>query len=514
MKRLLITPLLAVLALAAGCGGSGGDPDADPAAVVPANAPVYVEATLDPSDDVREVAKKLSGSEDPGAELERLLERSVNEDGDDFSWDKDVKPWVGDRVAVFVTSISVSGSGPDAQAALVAPTEDADKAQEFLERDLAERDPGEQAPKVVDRTHRDVEYKVDTAGDEAVAIVEDYAVTGNEKAVRGAIDAAAGEALADADAYKQARDQVSDDGLAFAYVRTSALVSALGPQGAALRPFLGQAGDTIGIALDAENDAVRVETASLGVRGGAAGGGAGDVLATLPGDSWVALGVADIGKSLDQALRQFGQLGAFGGIDLEQILGQVEQQTGIDVREDLISWMGDGGVFVRGEGISDLGGALVVESSDPERTARVIPRLARFMAQAAEARVSPLRRSGVDEGATLRFPQLPLPVHLAAAGDRFILAVTDGALDAALEPGSPLSESAAFKRAGEQLGDGIQPSFFLDVAPVRALLDQTGALEGREAQKAREVLERLTVLAAGGKREDDVQRGRFVIGVK
>jgi Protein of unknown function (DUF3352) len=515
MNRLLITPLLAVLALAAGCGGSGGDPDADPASIVPARAPVYLEATLDPDDDVRAVARKLAGTDDPGGELQKLFERAVNEGGGDFSWKDDVEPWIGDRVGIFVTSVTASASSPDAEAALVAPTDDPDKAQEFLERELAERESGEPAPKVADRKHRDVEYKVDTAGDNAVAIVEDFAVTGTERAVRGAIDAAEGDALSDADAYKQARDQVSDEGVAFGYVRLSALVGALGPQGAALRPLLGQAGETIGIALDASDDALRVETASLGVRGGGgAAAGPGEVLAGLPGDAWLAAGVSDIGGQIDRALRQFGQLGAFGGIDLEQILGQIKQQTGIDVREDLISWMGDGGLFVRGGSLSEIGGALVVKSSDPARTERVIPRLGRFLEQVAEARVSPLRRSGVDAGVTLRFEQVPLPIHLAAAGDQFVVAVTDGALDAALDPGRPLSESPAFKQAGEQLGDGIAPAFFLDVAPVRALLDETGALEGADAKRAREVLDRLTGIAAGGKREDDVQRGRLVVGVK
>ena len=69
MKRPTASRLpLAVLALAAGCGGSGGDPDADPAAIVPARAPVYLEAQRSsPSDDVEaSSAKKLSGDGGPG----------------------------------------------------------------------------------------------------------------------------------------------------------------------------------------------------------------------------------------------------------------------------------------------------------------------------------------------------------------------------------------------------------------------------------------------------------------
>lgn len=208
-------PLLAAAgaaALAVGCGGSSsGAADADPAAVVPANAPLYVEAAVKPdgetSDEIKALSKKLAGIDDPGAELKREFEKSVNEDGGpQFSWKDDIDPWVGDRVGFFLSSFNPSEG--DGEGALVAATSDADKAKETLEKALAEKDEGDPAPKIAERKQGDVTYKVDTTDDTAVAIVDDYAVVGTEGGVKAAIDASAGEGLEEADAFAKARDQV------------------------------------------------------------------------------------------------------------------------------------------------------------------------------------------------------------------------------------------------------------------------------------------------------------------
>jgi hypothetical protein len=504
---------LAAAALAAGCGGSGGDPDADPAAIVPAGAPVYLEATLESDDDFDAVAKKLSGADDPGGELKKLFERSANEGGGDFKWDEDIAPWIGDRVAVFFTSFE--NGGDDAQGAVVATTEDADKAQEALEKELSEKDEGdERDPQVAERSHKDVEYKVDTANDNAFAIVEDYAVFGSEAGVKGAIDAAEGESLADADAFKKARDQVDDDALGMGYVRISTLLGSLGPQGAAAREALGQTGDTVAFALDAEDDAIELDVAALGVKG-AGGSGPGSMLAQMPGDAWLAGGTAAIGKQLEQALQQVGQLSALGGTDLDGLLGTIQRQTGIDLREDLLSWMGDGAVFVRGSGLADIGGAVVIQSTDAAKSRALIPKLRRLARGLSDMTVRDLSADGVDAGLTVRAGDMPLPIHIAAAGEKFVIAVTDGALEAALRPSGSLGDSDAFKQAADRLGDGLEPALFADLAPIRQLVESAGQIgSDPDAQQVKRVLDQLTTVVAGGKRDGDVQRFKLSVGVK
>jgi hypothetical protein len=86
--------------------------------------------------------------------------------------------------------------------------------------------------------------------------------------------------------------------------------------------------------------------------------------------------------------------------------------------------MGDGGIFVQGDDFSTLSGALVVRSKDEDKTQEVIPKLGRTLRRMVPGRdrAQALRRLGVDEGLTLRFAELPLPVHVASAGDRFVIA--------------------------------------------------------------------------------------------
>src|SRR6476646_3084749 len=99
----------AALAAAAGalalglvaCGG-GGDTNADPAAAVPAGAPLYVQATVRPAgelgDDTEAALKKILRTDDPGAKIEQAL---ASGSGDSkLSFKDDVEPWLGDRAGL------------------------------------------------------------------------------------------------------------------------------------------------------------------------------------------------------------------------------------------------------------------------------------------------------------------------------------------------------------------------------------------------------------------------------
>ncbi|HEV2062495.1 MAG TPA: DUF3352 domain-containing protein [Solirubrobacteraceae bacterium] len=511
--RTLTLPLAAASALAvSACGGSGGDPSADPAAIVPAGSAVYVEANLKPGDEVKELATKLSGEEDPGAAFRRWFEKEVADESPDFSFSEDIDPWLGERVGVFVPRVAAGG---DNAVGAVFATEDADKAEESLE-ELLRQDEGGQKPRVESRTHRDTEYFVDTSDNDAAGVVDGYAVAGSEAAVRAVIDQASGDSdsLADTSEYEKARDAIEADGVGFVYVRLSQVLSALGPQGVAVRQVLGGIGETIAVGLDGDESKIEAESASLGVSGDAVAG-PGEVLAQLPASAWLAAGVADVGTRIDQALDQLSQLGGLAGQDPEQLLDQIEAQLGIDPRRDLAAWMGDIGIFAFGDSLSEAGGGLIAATKDPAATRRSIPRLARFLGATAELRSRPLDRSGIDTGVTMESPQLPVPIHMALTDDeRFIVAVTDAALAQALRDTEPLGETQPFKDAASALGEGIEPQLFVNFAPLAGFVEGLGAGGRPEGRQVVEALRKLTTLAAGSKREDDVLRGRLVVGVK
>ncbi|HEX2087059.1 MAG TPA: DUF3352 domain-containing protein [Solirubrobacteraceae bacterium] len=504
----------AVLPLAAACGDDDGNAGADPAALAPARAPMYVEVNLNPGDDVKELARKLSGEEDPGGAIKRLIEKEARKSDKDFKYSEKVEPWLGDRAGLFVSGFSAGGDSPPA--AVVVATKDVDKARETLEEQIRKGESGGPKPQVVERTHKGTKYLVDTSDDEAVAFVEDYAVFGNDAAVKLAIETPDGESLAENGEYEKAREAVEEDGVGFAYIRFSQIFSALGPQGEAAKQLLSGYGETFAVGLDGDPDSIDLESAALGVSEDNPYAGPGEVVASLPASSWGAYGTADFGKQIQRYIEKFGEAAASGlGQSPEQLFGQLERELGFDVRREL-EWIDDIGVFVLGDKLTELGGGLVAKTSDPAATRRSIPRLVTFLEGAADVQGEPLRRAGVVEGTTLRSTEIPVPIHLALTeDDRFIIVASDGALAQTLQATDKLGDSQPWKDAAGRLGDGIQPSFFVNFEPIPALIEAAGVDEDDPTyQQFKKALQQLTTLAGGGKREGDVQRGRLVVGVR
>lgn len=505
-------PALAVLSLAApvaGCGGgSAGDGDADPAAAVPARAPLYLQATVRPEGqqkaDVEAAAKKVLGTDDPGAEIVKLLERSASRK--DVSFAKDIDPWLGKHVGVFFSSLK--GTSPDA--AVVVASKDDEKAQSFIDDQ-----------KGSGRTYRDTKYKVD--GDSAFGLVDGYVVSGSEAAVKQVVDATKGQSLAEADRYKQAKD-VGDDPEAIGrlYVDPQGVLDAVARSGAqgssqvgALRQLLAGSGAKPVLAtFSADDRALRLKVAQ---KGGTAFGGpeSSKALAALPAGAWLGVAIGDVGPGVQKLIDRFGQIGGLAGADPETLFRQLEQQTGLNVKRDLLAWMGQGALFVQGTSLADLGGALVVQSKDPAATRRALPKVRKLVGQfAGGSTTKPLNLSGVDEGFTVDAKGVPLPIHLAAAGDRFILAIGTPAMRAALKPQGTLGSAPDFKAATANLSDGINPLLYLGISPVLELAQGLGAGDQAGFDKVREALDAFTAVVAGSQRDGDITRFELVAGLK
>ena len=95
--------VLAVLALA-GCGGGGAGGEGDPASAVPPDALVYTEVVVRPEgslrDDARDAAGKVLRTDDPDGEIRRLVDQAF--EGEDFDYDRDVAPWLGERAGFWL----------------------------------------------------------------------------------------------------------------------------------------------------------------------------------------------------------------------------------------------------------------------------------------------------------------------------------------------------------------------------------------------------------------------------
>jgi hypothetical protein len=513
--RLLVLALLCALvsAIAIGCGSSspGSSGADDPAALVPANAPVYVEATLRPDGkvgaDLDAALKKILRTDDPGAKIQKAIDDSGKTDGTTYK--DDIEPWLGERAGIAVTAIH----GSDADFVAVINSKDDGKAQDALEKTKGD---------IVKRSYKGVDYRLDRKDRTAAGVFDHSVVVGTEPGLKSAVDASKGQSLAESNGLRGVRSKVAEERIGLLYLDVEGLLRAVsqsaGSQpevGAVLQSLSAAVPKTIGAALQAQPDALKVDGVSLGTPKSASSGASGaDIVAALPGDSWLALGFGRSGQTLDGVLDAIGNAGGLTGVGVNALLSRFQQQTGLDLRKDVLSWMGDAGVFVGGSTSAQLRGALVIKTNDAAKTKRTIAVLRRLAREQVGASVSSLRFQGIDEGFTAR-PDGGPRVDVGLAGEKFIVSVGNfRAFKEAIDPSPALGTTPAFTNAAGKLGDGVRPSFYLDFQQVVSLIE---GFVGNEAdfQKAKPYLDTFGAIVAGAKDEGDgVTRARFVVTLK
>ncbi len=499
--------VLAAAVGVAGCGSSSGAGDTDPASLVPAGAPIYVEGLVRPGDaqagDAEAALRKLLRTNDPGARLVELIDRAGREHG--VTWARDIDPWLGERVGAAM----LSAGGDRGDGVVVATSSDDDKAADALAKLISDAD---------ERTYRDVAYRYARKDRSAGAVVDGAVVIGTEPGLKAAIDAAKGSSLGESDRLDKARASVDDQRLGFLFVDTERLLrAALGAAGPGAQqsfaPFLDSLAQalpsTVAAGLDADPDALRVDSAALGGQQGGPRADGSAALAALPDDAWLGIGIGDLGASLNHALEQISSAGGLGGVGLQALLGQVEQSVGLDIRRDLLDWMGGAGIFAAGTSKDSAGGGLIVTSKDPSATRRAVGRLEALARRDAAADVARLDAAGVDEGFVIRGTGDDRDTYVAAAGDRFVVAAGRPALSDAISPGGTLGSSPALRDAAAKLGDDVKPSFFVDVERMTRLLASRSSSD-RGFAKAAPLLEAFGVVAGGTRRDGDTTRGRAV----
>ena len=156
-RAIALSLICAVAALTAtGCGesaGAGGD--ADPAALVPASAPIYAEAAVQPTGERREdalaAAGKLLRTGDPAGKLRQLIDDGLAENGGGLTWEKDFAPWLGEEAGVWASNLEAQ----EPSWAVIVATKDAGAAETALGR-FREDDPGaaSQLLRAAERLHQ------------------------------------------------------------------------------------------------------------------------------------------------------------------------------------------------------------------------------------------------------------------------------------------------------------------------------------------------------------------------
>jgi hypothetical protein len=501
----LVAMALALVLGAAGCGG-GGDENADPASVAPKGAPLYFSAFLRPQGDqkaaVEAIARKVAGVSNPGAELESLLERSSRNSRSKISFKDDIKPWLGRRAAVVASAFS---GGRHSAGAVIVAAKDTGKAKDFV--DKATKGQG-----ATDRSYKGVDYK--SAGHSAFGVVGDFLVAGNEPEFKRIVDASKGSSLKDDKQFSSVSGKANGK-LAFGFVDLRGLVDALGSagrlpagQGATVQQLL-NSNQPVTLSVAAKPSQVTIEVTGPAAKSVSSTGQA-SVIGSLPGNSFAAFGLSNVGATIKRAVAQFASGGIGGGV-VQTLIGQLRARTGLDFNRDIVASLGDIGFFASGTNPLSVGGGAVITSPDPAAARRLVAKLGALIARAGASngvRVSATSVAGAS-GVRITSRRLPGAINLVTKGRKLVAAYGSGATRSALSSGPPLSSNPAFQTASASLGGGATPSLYVAFGPIAQLVGASGG-----NASATKVLGALRDLVAGGSQEGGQAVAKIVVNLK
>jgi hypothetical protein len=492
---LALTALSILVLSACGDSGSGGAASG----LVPEGAAVYGTVTLDPQGEQESAVRDIAGRFPDGDQLDEQIEKGLTETfrEDGLNYAEDVKPWLGDEAAFFVSRVREN----DADAAVIVETTDEDATREAFQKSGA--------GKAKERSHKGTDYLLED--ETAYGVVDGRAVLGTEAGFKAAVDTGdSGASIEDAERVEEALDRLPDEALASVYFDGRKLLSSLGPEGALFAPFVSAFNEPYVVGVSAESDAVVVDSTVPAALAGLAaplflGTGTGAVK-DLPADSFFAAGQPEVGKSIGQLVRLFAS--AAGG--QQQVEAQVRQATGLDLNDDILAWMGDLGAFASGTSLEELRAGAVIETKDPGASRRALEVLGRLARREVDpgTTVSALSLPGGGDGFTLESPEVPQPVHVAQRGERVAIALGDESAEALLEPTDTLGEDPGFTDASGRLGEGFEASNYLVFVPILELAENEGAAQDEGYQEAKPYLEPLARLVAGTRKDGDVALSR------
>lgn len=521
MPARLVLPLVAALAALAlaGCGGGDGDGSSGaapgPATLAPASAPVFVEATIRPSGDVRAdveaLARRVAGVEDLGGLIVSEAEKAAGESGEPLDYGKEVDPWLGDVAGLYLERYD--GDEFDGYGAAIAVT-DADAARAFVDKH-SETDGGEPFEP---GSYEGVDYDVDPEDETAVGIVGDFLVVAEDtRSFKAMVDASKGESLADAAGYGEATADVPAGSVATVFVDVGGLIDqsgdAIDPEA---RSFLDVTGLEPGSATALASVVPGADRVEIDVSSDLSGdhppsGDASQLLGELPASSVVAIAAADFGARFGEAIDEIDAAGIPGEIPPHQ-LKKTMKAAGIDL-EKIGASVGDLGLFAEGGSESSLAGAAVLETKSPAEAKSTVANVGLLLRASRTPGVTVI--DGRLSGFSVRSEDLgPKPLVVAAAGERIAIAYGLPAARRALAPGgATLSGSDAYEEAVSALG-GTPISGFVDGPAALRLAAALIPAEDREGfGEARPYLRKIDYVAIGGGASSDRSTLKLIAGV-
>ena len=499
------------------------------AALVPGDSYLYANLFIGPSTDQRQALDDLLGNfpkiESTDQAIDRLtglLDEELQEIG--LSYEDDVEPWMGDQVSFFMRGTELD---PPSLGALLQTT-DPDAAADAIEKIREHEDSDEPEQK----SYEGIDYELEEGDDGtpfAVGFVDAFLVIGTEDSFKAVVDASKDsvfEGLIDSEEYQDAFEGLDDQNIFSLFVNQGRLFELLEESGELegeeaqffqAFPGLDEAGSSA-MVLSARADGVAFEVSSTvpedeEVSGLTSAFLGTDLIESLPGDSWAAIGVPNLGSVIRNAIG-LTTTTPEGEAAYEEGARAFTEETGLDVEEDLLSWMGDAALFVQGTNFQEIGGGLIVESSDPEATGTALDKV-RDQVEAEGAPTTDETR-GDFEGFSIQ-AGAPAPIY-ALAADRFILTYGDKATDDAIAPDETLGDDETFQAAADSLGDGYSPSIYIDFDGLMTVVEFAQSFSGETdetyEQDVKPWLDPISYAVSGSRRDGDRLFQRFFVGVE
>lgn len=519
--RLVLSALsaLAALGLLAGCGGEGSSSGADPVDVAPAGAVLYIEGVVQPAGklklNVEAVVEKVSGKEDLVGYYIGLAEVSANEGTEPFDFEKEIQPWLGERIGFAFRRFD--GDEPTGGVAAVQTTAP-DATAEFVDGHANLLLETSRSDDVEDKSYEGVDYKLDSDGGDVVGIVGDLLVfSEEEKDFKAAVDASAGDSLGDEDRYQQAIEGSTEGSLADVYVDVGGLLDASGDE---IDPQARQVLEGAGID---PSDATAVasvvpgsDTVEIDISSDLAGeeppsGDPSKLLGTLPADSFAAFGVAGFGEQLREAVDSLDESGIPGEIPPNKLKSSLKE-AGVDL-DQISGSIEDAGVFAQGASENALGGALVLTTDESKQAANTVSNIGLLLRASNTPGVTAV--TGKASGFSVRDEELGRkPLVVVAKGDRIAIAYgLPAALQGVAGGGKTLSALPAYKEAVASLG-GTPIAAFVDGPAALALAKALVPKSEEGFGQAVPYLGKIASLALGSSSEGDLATAKLIVGLE
>jgi hypothetical protein len=515
--RLVLPVLLAALAalLAAGCGGGSdeGGSGTDPVSVAPAQAPIFIDFTVRPEGETKQnldaLAKEIAGIDDLGELIVTELESSASEDGEEFDFEKEVEPWLGERGGLFLREYE--GGDFEGYGAAIQATDEGE-ARDFVDKQVESGD-----EEVSEGSYQGVDFRVQE-DETTIGVFDGLVVFAEDEAIfKSMVDASSGENLGEEAAYTDAAANVPGESAANVYVDIGALIEESGGQiDDETHLFL----DTVGIEPD-EATAVaslvpgsgQVEVdLSTNVSGdNPPSGDASELLGSLPATSVAAFASAEFGERFNEAIDRFDKQGIPGEVPPNQ-LKKTLKQAGIDL-ELIASSIGDVGVYVTGNSERSLGGAMVLESDSAEEAKNTVSNLGLFLRSTGTPGITKISEGA--SGFSVRSPELGRqPVVVAAKDSR--IAIGYGlapTLSSFQEASETLADAAPYKDAVGALGD-TPIAMYVDGPAALRLADALVPAGEAEYEEAKPYLAKIAYLALGSEGSGGLATAKLIVGLK